>query len=115
MHVRAAVIASEPGGPEVLIRRLRSPIRSPGEGEVVIHIAAAGVNRPDTAQRQGVIRRRPASDILGLECAGVASAVGAGVERWRAGDEVCALVISGGYAYKVSGAPKAMSCPCHRT
>jgi len=97
-----AVFARQPGGPEVLeIRDVADPV--PTAGEVTIDIVAAGVNRPDLAQRQGVYPPPPgASDILGLECAGVISAVGPDVERWKTGDEVCALVISGGYADKVA-------------
>lgn len=96
------VIAREPGGPEVLeVREVDDPV--PTETEVVIDIAAAGVNRPDLMQRKGAYPPPPgASDVLGLECAGVVSAVGGAVERWRVGDEVCALLISGGYADKVA-------------
>lgn len=97
-----AVLAREPGDPDVLeIRELEDP--APEPGEVVIDVAAAGVNRPDLMQRKGLYPPPPgASDIFGLECAGVISAVGPDVERWRVGDEVCALLISGGYADKVA-------------
>jgi putative PIG3 family NAD(P)H quinone oxidoreductase len=96
-----AVVCREAGGPEVLeVRDVPEP--TPGPGEVVIDIAAAGVNRPDLQQRLGVYPPPPgASDVLGLECSGTISAVGDGVERWHVGDEVCALLISGGYADKV--------------
>jgi NADPH:quinone reductase-like Zn-dependent oxidoreductase len=96
-----AVVCREAGGPEVLeVREVPEP--TPGPGEVVIDIAAAGVNRPDLQQRLGVYPPPPgASDVLGLECSGTISAVGDGVERWHVGDEVCALLISGGYADKV--------------
>lgn len=97
-----AVYAREPGGPEVLeVRDVPAPVAGPGE--VVIDIEAAGVNRPDLAQRRGVYPPPPgASDVLGLECAGLVSAVGDGVTDWSVGDRVCALVISGGYADQVA-------------
>ena len=74
----------------------------PGAGEVVVDMVATAVNRADTLQRQGFYPPpRGASDILGLECSGVVSAVGEGVEQWSVGDEVCALLSGGGYAEKV--------------
>jgi putative PIG3 family NAD(P)H quinone oxidoreductase len=96
-----AVIASEPGGPEVLtVTELPDPV--PGPGEVVVDVAATAVNRADTLQRQGKYPPPPgASDVLGLECSGTVSAVGDGVEPWQVGDEVCALLAGGGYAEKV--------------
>ena len=96
-----AVIASTPGGPEVLtVSELPDP--ESGPGEVVVDIAATSVNRADTLQRQGHYPPPPgASEVLGLECSGTVSAVGADVERWKVGDEVCALLGSGGYATKV--------------
>jgi len=96
-----AVIASEPGGPEVLTVVDR-PDPQPAEGEVVVDMAATAVNRADTMQRQGFYPPPPgASDVLGLECSGVVAAVGPGVEGWAVGDEVCALLSGGGYAEKV--------------
>lgn len=96
-----AVIASEPGGPEVLtLTELPDP--KPGPGEVVIDVAATAVNRADTLQRQGHYPPPPgASDVLGLECSGTISAVGPEVTGWQVGDEVCALLAGGGYAEKV--------------
>ena len=96
-----AVIASEPGGPEVLtLTELPDP--KPGAGEVVIDVAATAVNRADTLQRQGHYPPPPgASDVLGLECSGTISAVGPEVTGWQVGDEVCALLAGGGYAEKV--------------
>jgi putative PIG3 family NAD(P)H quinone oxidoreductase len=96
-----AVIASEPGGPEVLtLTELPDPV--PGTGEVVIDVAATAVNRADTLQRRGNYPPPPgASDVLGLECSGTISAVGAHVTDLEVGDEVCALLASGGYAEKV--------------
>lgn len=96
-----AVIASEPGGPEVLtLTELPDPV--PGAGEVVIDVVATAVNRADTLQRRGNYPPPPgASDVLGLECSGTISAVGADVTDLEVGDEVCALLASGGYAEKV--------------
>ena len=96
-----AVVATEPGGPEVLaIRELPDPV--PGEGELVIDMAGTAVNRADTLQRRGHYPPPAgASDVLGLECSGTVSAVGAGVDRYAVGDRVCALLAGGGYAEKV--------------
>ncbi|PCO06369.1 NAD(P)H-quinone oxidoreductase [Microbulbifer flavimaris] len=75
----------------------------PGDGEVLIRVGAAGVNRPDIVQRQGLYPPPPgASPILGLEVAGEVAALGDGVERWRVGDMVCALTNGGGYAEYVA-------------
>ncbi len=97
-----AVTAPEPGGPEALtITELPDP--EAATGEVVIDIVASAVNRADTMQRQGFYPPpKGASDVLGLECSGRISAVGAGVEGWSVGDEVCALLSAGGYAEKVA-------------
>jgi putative PIG3 family NAD(P)H quinone oxidoreductase len=97
-----AVIATEPGGPEVLtVTELDDP--TPAAGEVVIDMAATAVNRADTLQRQGFYPPPPgASEVIGLECSGVVSAVGPDVERWQVGDRVCALLAGGGYAEKVA-------------
>jgi putative PIG3 family NAD(P)H quinone oxidoreductase len=79
------------------------PDPEPGPDEVVIDVVAAGVNFPDLAQRRGLYPPPPgASDILGLECSGVVSAVGADVARWKPGDEACALLSGGGYAERVA-------------
>jgi putative PIG3 family NAD(P)H quinone oxidoreductase len=97
-----AVIASEPGGPEVL-EVTEQPDPSPGPGEVVVDVAATAVNRADTLQRKGFYPPPPgASDVLGLECSGTVSAVGDDVATWSVGDEVCALLSGGGYATKVA-------------
>jgi putative PIG3 family NAD(P)H quinone oxidoreductase len=97
-----AITAPDPGGPEALtVTDLPDP--EPGPGEVVIDIVASAVNRADTLQRQGFYPPpKGASDVLGLECSGRISAVGAGVDGWSVGDEVCALLASGGYAEKVA-------------
>lgn len=71
----------------------------PGRGEILIRVAAAGVNRPDLMQRAGFYPPPPgAPETMGLEVAGVVEAIGPGVTRWREGDEVCALLAGGGYA-----------------
>ncbi|MGN6132589.1 MAG: NAD(P)H-quinone oxidoreductase [Nocardioidaceae bacterium] len=96
-----AVTAPQPGGPEALVVS-ELPDPAPAPGEVVIDMAATAVNRADTLQRQGFYPPPPgASDVLGLECSGVVSAVGDGVSEWAVGDEVCALLAGGGYAEKV--------------
>ncbi|MCJ8140946.1 NAD(P)H-quinone oxidoreductase [Falsirhodobacter halotolerans] len=98
MTTMPAIIATHPGGPEVLTPVTR-PIPTPGAGEVLIRVAAAGVNRPDIMQRSGVLPA-PAhlSDILGLEVAGHITAVGPDVDAARIGTPVMALVPAGGYA-----------------
>lgn len=86
------------GGPEV-IRLETAPVPSVGAGQVLIEVVAAGVNRPDVAQRAGVYPPPPgATEVPGLEVAGRIAALGSGVDGLSVGDEVCALVISGGYA-----------------
>ncbi len=93
-----AVEISAPGGPEVL-RLAERPVPLPGHGQILIHVAHAGVNRPDALQRAGRYAPPPgASDLPGLEAAGVVAATGPGVTRWRAGDRVTALLPGGGYA-----------------
>src|SRR4051812_41314379 len=87
-----------PGGPEMLVPEERA-VPPPGDGEVLVKVAAAGVNRPDVMQRQGLYPPPTgATDIPGLEIAGEVVALGAGVIRWKLGDKVMALVIGGGYA-----------------
>lgn len=87
-----------PGGPEMLVPEQR-PVTPPGPGEILIKVAAAGVNRPDVRQRQGTYPPpKGATDIPGLEVAGEVAALGQGVKRWKLGDKVCALVVGGGYA-----------------
>jgi len=93
-----AIEISAPGGPEVL-KLVDRPAPSPGEFEVRIRVAAAGVNRPEILQRMGLYPPPPgASDLPGLEASGVIDAVGSSVSRWKVGDEVCALLTGGGYA-----------------
>nr|WP_245427387.1 NAD(P)H-quinone oxidoreductase [Roseiarcus fermentans] len=93
-----AVVAVRPGGPEVLAIETR-PLPSPKAGEILIRVEAAGVNRPDVLQRMGMYAPPPgASDVLGLEAAGVVVARGDGASRWDIGAQVTALVPGGGYA-----------------
>ncbi len=93
-----AIAIREPGGPEVLVPEQRA-VPKPGNGEILVKVEAAGVNRPDAMQRQGLYPPPPgAPDIPGLEIAGSVVAPGDGVTRWKTGDRVMALVIGGGYA-----------------
>src|SRR3954470_9349180 len=95
-----------PGAPEMLVpeQRLVTP---PGEGEVLVKVAAAGVNRPDVMQRMGLYPPpKGATDIPGLEVAGEVVALGPGATRWKLGDTVMALVVGGGYAEH---------CPAHES
>ena len=101
-----AIAIRAPGGPDMLVPEER-PLPRPGEGEVLVKVAAAGVNRPDVMQRQGLYPPPAgATDIPGLEIAGEVVAVGTGVKRWKAGDAVMALVVGGGYAEY---------CPAHES
>jgi putative PIG3 family NAD(P)H quinone oxidoreductase len=101
-----------PGGPEVLTVAT-GPVPRAVAGEVLIRVAAAGVNRPDILQRTGNYPPPPgASPILGLEVAGTIAALGPGVAEWREGDPVCALVAGGGYAeYCIAPAPQCLPVP----
>jgi len=93
-----AVEISSPGGPEVL-KPVERDVPRPRPGEILVKLAAAGVNRPDILQRMGQYAVPPdASDLPGLEIAGTVVALGSGVTRWKAGDAVCALAHGGGYA-----------------
>lgn len=93
-----AIAISAPGGPEVLVPETR-PVPRPGSGEVLIRVAAAGVNRPDVLQRMGFYPPPPgASDLPGLEVAGTIVAVGPGGDPEQLGQAVCALIAGGGYA-----------------
>jgi len=107
-----AVVAAQPGGPEVLQIGER-PLPAPREGEILVEVAAAGVNRPDVMQRQGHYPPPPgAPDILGLEIAGTVVALGAGAARHRLGDKVVALVPGGGYAqYALAHESNALPIP----
>lgn len=107
-----AVAIARPGGPEVLIPETR-PVPQPGDGEILIRVTAAGVNRPDVLQRSGSYPPpKGASDLPGLEVAGVVAALGAEAGRFKMGDAVCALTPGGGYAeYVVVPAVQALPVP----
>ena len=93
-----AIEISKPGGPEVLTLTER-PVPTPKAGEVLVKVAATGVNGPDMMQRKGLYPAPPgASDLLGLEISGEVTAVGEGVTRWKVGDQLCGLTNGGGYA-----------------
>ena len=102
----------EPGGPEVLVPGTR-PTPAPGPGEVLVAVAAAGINRPDVMQRRGMYPPPPgASDIPGLEISGTIAAIGDDVSGLSPGDSVCALVTGGGYArYCLAPAPLCLPVP----
>jgi putative PIG3 family NAD(P)H quinone oxidoreductase len=92
------VIVSRPGGPEAL-QFVERPQPVPGEGEILVRVCAAGMNRMDVLQRQGTYPLPPdATDVLGVELAGVVESLGSGVGRFKRGDRVMALVTSGAYA-----------------
>src|SRR3954462_8820793 len=96
-----AITIREAGGPDVL-ELCEVPDPSPAAGEVVVEVAATGVNRADLMQREGHYAPPPgASPYPGLECSGTVTEVGDGVQGWSVGDEVCALLAGGGYAEKV--------------
>jgi NADPH2:quinone reductase len=107
-----AIEIRAPGGPEVLVPCER-PMPTVSRGDVLIKVAAAGVNRPDVLQRQGKYPMPPgAPDIPGLEVAGEIVEVGAASGAWRIGDKVCALVVGGGYAeYVAAPAPQCLPIP----
>lgn len=107
-----AIEIAEPGGPEALTPTKRA-VPQPGPGEVLIRVAAAGVNRPDVLQRKGAYPPPPgASDIPGLEIAGEVIALGEQVESLHQGQPVCALVTGGGYAeYCVAPAAQCLPVP----
>ena len=96
-RMRAVEIA-KPGGPEALVPTERA-LPTPKPNEILVKVAAAGVNRPDILQRQGLYAVPPdASDLPGLEIAGEVAACGAKATRWKIGEKVCALAHGGGYA-----------------
>src|SRR5271166_835776 len=107
-----SIAIREPGGPDMLVPR-EQPVPPPSEGEILVRVAAAGVNRPDVMQRQGHYPPpRGATEIPGLEIAGEVAQVGPGVTRWNKGDKVMALVVGGGYAeYCLAFASHALPVP----
>ena len=101
-----AIAIRAPGGPEMLVPEDR-PVATPGQGEVMVRVLAAGVNRPDVVQRMGHYPPpKGATDIPGLEIAGEVVALGPDARRWKVGDKVMALVVGGGYAEY---------CPAHES
>ena len=111
-HTMTLIEITEPGGPQVLKPRQAS-VPTPGPGEVLIRVHAAGVNRPDVIQRAGKYPMKPGmSPIPGLEVAGEVVAVGKGVSEFIVGDNVCALTNGGGYAqYCVAPAGQTLPIP----
>lgn len=111
-EMMTAIEISAPGGPEVLVSCQR-PVPTPQKGEVLIRVAAAGVNRPDVIQRKGLYPPPPgASDIPGLEISGEVVTVGLGVDSVILGQRMCALVSGGGYAeYCLAPADQCLSVP----
>jgi len=107
-----AIVIEAPGGPEVL-KPATLPVPSPGAGEILIKVEAAGVNRPDVLQRRSMYNPPPgASPLPGLEVAGTVAAIGPDVQDWSVGDPVCALVAGGGYAeFCVAPAPQCLPIP----
>jgi putative PIG3 family NAD(P)H quinone oxidoreductase len=107
-----AIEVYEPGGPDVLTPVTR-PVPVPGAGEVLIRIAGAGLNGADLSQREGRYNMPPGiTDIPGLEASGTIVATGEGARRFQAGDEVCALLVGGGYAeYVTVPEPQCMTLP----
>ena len=103
-----AIGIKTPGGPDALVPEERA-VPTPGQAEILVKVAAAGVNRPDVMQRQGLYPPPPgAPDIPGLEIAGEVVALGPDVKRWKTGDGVMALVVAGGYAeYRLAQASHA--------
>jgi NADPH2:quinone reductase len=100
------------GGPEVL-QPQSMPVPTPGPGQILVKVAAAGVNRPDVQQRMGAYPPPPGhSPLPGLEIAGEVAAVGPNVTRWKGGEQVCALVNGGGYAeYCIAEEVQALPIP----
>ncbi|HEY2138371.1 MAG TPA: NAD(P)H-quinone oxidoreductase [Xanthobacteraceae bacterium] len=108
-----AIVAPTPGGPEALTK-VERPVPKPAYGEVLIRVAAAGLNGADLSQRRGRYEMPPgATDILGLEASGTVVATGDGVTQWKTGDQVCALLVGGGYAEYVA-APAVQCLPVPR-
>jgi putative PIG3 family NAD(P)H quinone oxidoreductase len=107
-----AIDPDAPGGPEVLVPVAR-PVPQPGAGEVLVRVAAAGVNRPEVLQRQGKYPPPPgAPSILGMEIAGTVVALGEGVDDALLGTRVCALIAGGAYAeYAVAPAGQCLTVP----
>ena len=102
----------KPGGPEALVPG-RRPVPTPGPGEVLIRIAAAGVNRADCMQRAGSYPLPPgASDIIGLECSGTVAGTGEGVEGWAVDMPVCARSCPATAIANTPPRRPRSACPC---
>ncbi len=112
MSEMTAIAITRPGGPEVL-KPVKLPVPVPEQGQVLVRVKAAGVNRPDVLQRQGAYPPPPgAPETPGLEIAGEVVGLGEGVKRYEAGDHVCALVPGGGYAeYCLAAEDNALPVP----
>jgi len=111
-NMMRAIAVTEPGGPEVMVVG-EQPVPQLNGGELLVKVAAAGVNRADCMQRRGDYPPPPgASEILGLEVSGTVAALGEGVSGWQVGDPVCALLAGGGYAeYCAVPAPQCLPVP----
>ena len=109
-----AVEVDQPGGPEML-RVVEAPVPEPGPGEVLIRVAAAGLNRADILQRMGHYPPPPgASPLIGMEVSGHIAALGPGVNDWQPDDAVCALLAGGGYAeYCVAPSGQCLAVPAN--
>src|SRR5438874_9746738 len=108
-----AVEISQPGGPEAL-RLAEQPKPAPKANEILVKVAAAGVNRPDVLQRMGLYPVPPdASPLPGLEIAGEVAELGANVKQWKRGDKVCGLANGGGYA-EFCAVPELQTLPVPR-
>jgi NADPH2:quinone reductase len=104
-------------GPAEALKLVTLPTPKPGPGQILVRVAAAGVNKPDLLQREGRYPPPPGTpETLGLEIAGEVSALGEGASRWSVGDSVCALLLGGGYAeYAVVDARHALPVPAGLT
>ncbi|MGC1302816.1 MAG: NAD(P)H-quinone oxidoreductase [Caulobacteraceae bacterium] len=114
-HAITAIVVEGGKGPPEALKPQTIPTPRPAPGQILVRVAAAGVNRPDLLQRRGAYAPPPgAPDTLGLEIAGEVAALGADVSRWRPGDRVCALLGGGGYAeYAVVDARHVLPIPGH--
>jgi len=112
MHEMTTIAITKPGGPDVL-KPVKLPVPVPGPGQLLVRVRAAGVNRPDVLQRQGAYPPPPGAPATpGLEIAGEVVGLGQGVKRYKAGDQVCALVPGGGYAeYCLAAEDNALPVP----
>jgi NADPH2:quinone reductase len=110
-EMMTVIMAKGPGGPEVLGPASR-PVPAPGHGQVLIKVAAAGLNGADLSMRRGRYGGGAGPEVLGLEVGGTVVAVGEGVKEWREGDELCCLLAGGGYAeYAVAPALHCLPVP----